>query len=72
MIRVAVTEAADGVIDRALPSAALNSVERSATGKVFVWLDRATVNRLERLRQRDEDLSGVIIWIAAEGGPTPT
>jgi hypothetical protein len=30
-----------------------------------VWLYRATVNRLERLRQRDEDLSDVIIRLAA-------
>jgi hypothetical protein len=65
MIRIAITEAAYALIDRALPGAALNLIERNATGKVFVWLDRATVNRLERLRQRDEDLSDVIIRLAA-------
>jgi hypothetical protein len=51
VIRSAITEAAYGVIDRALPGAALRPAERNAEGKVIVWLDRTTV-RLERLRNR--------------------
>jgi hypothetical protein len=65
VIRIAITETAYGVIDRALPGAALRPAERDAAGKVIVWLDRTTVNRLERLRQPGEDLSDVIIRQAA-------
>ena len=71
MIRIAITEAAYGVIDRALPGAALRPAERNAAGKVIVWLDRTTVNRLERLRQPAEDLSDVIIRLAAGRSGTP-
>ena len=70
MIRIAITEAAYGVIDRALPGAALRPAERNAAGKVIVWPDRTTVNRLERLRQPGEDLSDGIVRLAEGGGPT--
>ena len=50
---------------------ALNPVERTGTGQVFLWLERATVNRLERLRLRDGDLSDVIIRLAARSSGTP-
>ena len=43
--------------------------ERSAEGGYFVWLDRATVNRLERLRGPGERYSDVILRLAAEAGP---
>ena len=56
---------------RALPVVALNPVERTGTGQVFLWLERATVNRLERLRLRDGDLSDVIIRLAAGSSGTP-
>jgi hypothetical protein len=56
---------------RALPVVALNPVERTGTGQVFLWLERATVNRLERLRLRDGDLSDVIIRLAARSSGTP-
>jgi hypothetical protein len=71
MIRIDVTEAAYTVIDRALRGVAPNAVERIAAGRVFVWLDRATVNRLECLRQRDEDLGDVIIRLAVGSSVTP-
>jgi hypothetical protein len=64
VIRIVVTEAAYAVIDRALPGVALNQIERTGTDKVFVWLDRATANRFERLRQPDEHLSDVIVRLA--------
>ena len=68
MIRIDVTEAAYTVIDRALRGVAPNPVERIAAGRVFVWLERVTVNPLEHLRQRDEDLSDVIVRLAAGNG----
>jgi hypothetical protein len=66
VIRIAVTPEAYDAIEATLPGAVMRPVEKSASGKVFVWLDRATVNRLERLRQRGEDLSDVIVRLAAE------
>jgi hypothetical protein len=71
VIRIAITEAAYGVIDRALPGAALRPAERNAAGKVIVWLDRTTVNRLERLRQPGEDVSDVIVRLAVGSSGTP-
>jgi hypothetical protein len=65
VIRIAITEAAYGVFDRALPGAALRPAERNAAGKVIIWPDRTTVNRLERLRQPGEGLSDAIIRLAA-------
>ena len=70
MIRIAITEAAYGVIDRALPGAALRPAERNAAGKIIVWPDRTTVNRLEGLRQPGEDLSEAIVRLAQGSGRT--
>jgi hypothetical protein len=39
--------------------------ERTASGDYFVWLDRATVDRLERLRVSGESFSDVILRLAA-------
>jgi hypothetical protein len=68
MIRIALSQAAYEAIERTL---ALGSVgyeaQRSDTGKVFIWLDRWAMNRLEAERLRGEDLSDTIIRLAGVG-----
>jgi hypothetical protein len=54
MIRIAITETAYDAIAATLPLGSVGyEAERTKIGKV----DRASVNRLERPRQRDKDLS---------------
>jgi hypothetical protein len=43
---------------------ALKPVERSTTGKTFVWLPSTTINQLSALRQPREELSDVIMRLA--------
>lgn len=40
--------------------------QRTATGGYFIWLPRATVNKLERLRGRGEDIRAVIVRLFGE------
>jgi hypothetical protein len=40
-------------------------VQRSETGKVFIWLERRALGRLEAERRRGEDFSDTIIRLAA-------
>jgi hypothetical protein len=60
MIRIAVTAEAYDVLDATLAGAVMRPVERSATGEVFV--------RLERLGQHSEDVSDVIVRLASAAG----
>jgi hypothetical protein len=65
MIRIAVTRAAYAAIQETLPdSAALQPVEQSLTGKIFVMLDSQTANRLSALREQGEDMSDAILRLA--------
>jgi hypothetical protein len=59
VIRIAITQAAFEAIAATLPSGnVLYERERTPHGGYFVWLERAAVNNLERLRgPRDEDTS---------------
>jgi hypothetical protein len=68
VIRIAITQAAFEAIAATLPSGnVLYERERTPHGGYFVWLERAAVNNLERLRgPRDEDISAVIVRLFGE------
>ena len=68
MIRIAITAEAFEAIAATLPSGnVLYERERTPHGGYFVWLERAAVNNLERLRgPRDEDISAVIVRLFGE------
>ena len=66
MIRIAITEAAFDAIADTLPSGStMYKAKASADGGRFVWLERRAVDQLYALRQRGEDLSDVILRLAA-------
>ena len=68
MIRIA--EAFEA-ISRTLPQGSVTyKPQRTAQGGYFIWLDRATVNKLERLRGRGEDISDVSCGCLASMRPT--
>jgi hypothetical protein len=75
MIRIAITQAAYDAIAATLPLGSVGyETERSDTGKIFVWLERRAIDRLEAERRRGEDFSDVIVRIAtalAKAGITP-
>ncbi len=65
MIEIAITREAYEAIKATLPQdRALDTLRRSTTGKVFIWLDRNNLNRLRALRGRGEELSDVIVRLA--------
>ncbi len=69
MIRIAITTEAYEAIAATMPLGSVGyEVERSETGKVFVWLDRRAMDRLTAERRRGEDLSDTNIRLAADRG----
>jgi hypothetical protein len=66
MLRLSITAAAFDAISRTLP---LGSVgyerERTATGDMFIWIDKPTADKLEALRRTAEGYSDIIIKLAA-------
>jgi hypothetical protein len=66
MIRIAICEAAFKVIAHTLPSGtAMYECGVSSDGGRFIWLERRAVDQLCALRQRGEELSDVILRVAA-------
>jgi hypothetical protein len=66
MIRIAITEAAFKVIAATLPvGSAMYEAKASNDGGRFIWLERRAVDQLYALRQRGEELSDVILRVAA-------
>ena len=66
MIRIAITEAAFKVIADTLPfGSTVYEAGMSADGGRFIWLERRAVDQLYVLRQRGEELSDVILRVAA-------
>ena len=65
MTRVEISAAAYEVIEDILPTGAVKwPVEQSESGKIFVWLPRQALIRLERAKLPSEDLSDTIIRLA--------
>ena len=59
-------QAAYDAIAATLPLGSVGyEVQRSETGKVFIWLERRALGRLEAERRRGEDFSDTIIRLAA-------
>jgi hypothetical protein len=72
MIRIAITEAAFKVITKTLPLGSTTyECGVSADGGRFIWLERRAVDQLYALRQRGEELSDVILRVAAMEGQWP-
>jgi hypothetical protein len=72
MIRIAITEAAFEAVADTLPlGSTMFEAKPSADGGRFVWLERRAVDQLYALRQRGEDLSDVIVRLAAMEGQWP-
>jgi hypothetical protein len=72
MIRIAITEAAFEAVAETLPfGSTLHEAKASADGGRFVWLERRAVDQLYALRQRGEDLSNVILRLAAMEASRP-
>jgi hypothetical protein len=66
MIRVAITEAAFEVIAATLPLGSTTYEAKVASdGGRFIWLERWAVDQLYALRHRGEELSDVILRVAA-------
>jgi hypothetical protein len=65
MTRVEISAAAYEVIEDILPTGAVKwPVDQTESGKIFVWISRQALNRLERSRRQGEDLSDTIVRIA--------
>jgi hypothetical protein len=68
MIRIAITAEAYEAIARTLALGSVGyEIERSESGKVFVWIERQAMDRLTAERRRGEDFSDTIIRLAAVG-----
>jgi hypothetical protein len=66
VIRIAITEAAFNVIADTLPfGSTMYETKASNDGGYFIWLERHAMDQLYALRQRGEDLSDVIVRLAA-------
>ena len=58
MIRIAITAEAYEAIARTLALGSVGyEIERSESGKVFVWIERQAMDRLTAERRRGEDLN---------------
>ena len=64
MTRVEISAAAYEVIEDILPTGAVKWPVEQTEVKIFVWLPRQTLNRLERAKLPGEDLSDTIIRMA--------
>ena len=61
-----ITEAAFKVIAKTLPlGSAMYEAKVASDGGRFIWLERRAVDQLYGLRQRGEELSDVIVRVAA-------
>lgn len=66
MIRIAITEAAFNVVADTLPfGSTMYEAQPTSDGGIFIWLERRAVDQLFALRQRCEELSDVILLVAA-------
>ena len=65
LVRIAVSQESFTAIKRTLPQdRELAPIERTSTGRVFIWLPKPVVDRLSHVRERGEDHSDVIIRLA--------
>ena len=66
VIRIVINEVAYRAIRDTLDEASpLRWLEREESGKIFVWLERPTVDRLSAMRQPGEEISDFIVRLAA-------
>jgi hypothetical protein len=69
MVRIAISQAAYAAIAYILPPGAnVGPLERVPNGQYCVWLPRAVVDRLARMRGSRESYSDVILRLAAAPG----
>ena len=66
MIRIAITPAAFEAIAATLPGNVGFESKRAPNGDWFIWLDHATVARLNALRGPGESYSDVILRLAED------
>ena len=68
MIRIAISQAAFEALASILPlGSKVGPLEIAPNGQHCVWLPRAVVDRLARIRRPLESYSDVILRLAAEG-----
>jgi hypothetical protein len=68
VVRIAISQDAYAAIAAILPPGAkVGLLERAPNGQYRVWLPRAVVDRLARMRGPRESYSDVILRLAAEG-----
>jgi hypothetical protein len=72
VIRIAITQAAfDAIASILPPGAKVGPLERALNGQCCVWLPRAVVDRLARMRGPHESYSDVILRLAGKGSQQP-
>jgi hypothetical protein len=65
VVRISISQAAFEALASILPAGAqVGPVERSPNGAYRVWLERAVVDRLARMRRARESYSDVILRLA--------
>ena len=69
MIRLPITEAAFDAIAKTLPKDRVADAERSASGKHFIWLEKAVVSQLDAMRRPGEGYSETILRLFAAEKP---
>lgn len=66
MIRIAISGEAFAAIAATLPLGCVAyERERTASGGVFIWLERPAADKLFAKRRQGEDISNVILCVAA-------
>jgi hypothetical protein len=65
MVHIVITQATYDAIAATLPLGSVGyEAQRTETGKVFIWLERRAMDRLDALRQSGEGYSEIIIRMA--------